>query len=42
MMSPKNFIGRAEEQTEEFLRDVIQPILEEYKEALGMEGDVSV
>ena len=42
ILSPKNFIGFAEEQTEEFINIEIKPILEKYSELLGMDSDLKV
>ncbi len=42
IMDPKNFVGRAPVQTEEFLREVIAPILEENKELLGLKAEINV
>jgi len=42
IMNPKNFVGRAPEQVSEFLDEVIQPILDENKEALGMTSEINV
>ncbi len=41
-MEPSRYVGRAPEQTEEFIRDVIAPILEENKELLGLTADIHV
>ena len=41
-MNPKKYVGRAPEQTEEFLKEVIQPVLEENKELLGMKTEITV
>jgi adenylosuccinate lyase len=41
-MDPALYTGRAKEQTEEFIRDVIQPILDENKELLGLKADIKV
>lgn len=41
-MNPSRYTGRAKEQTEEFLSEVIRPILEENKELLGMKADIKV
>lgn len=41
-MDPSRYTGRAKEQTEEFLSEVIRPILEENKELLGMKADIKV
>ncbi|MGX6590896.1 adenylosuccinate lyase [Cetobacterium ceti] len=42
ILDPKNFIGFAPEQTEDFIRVEIQPILDKYKYMLGMEADLKV
>lgn len=42
VLKPENFIGRAKEQTEEFLRDYVSPVLEKYKDVLGEEAELSV
>lgn len=41
-MDPAKYTGRAKEQTEEFIREVIQPILDENKELLGLKADIKV
>lgn len=41
-MKPENYVGRAPEQTEEFLNGVIKPILAENKDALGMHAEINV
>ena len=42
IMEPKNFVGRAPQQTEEFVSEVIKPILDENKEMLGMTAEITV
>ena len=42
ILDPKNFIGRAKEQTIEFINEVIQPILDKNKDCLGQQGQVNV
>ncbi|MDO4169539.1 MAG: adenylosuccinate lyase [Lachnospiraceae bacterium] len=42
IMEPKNFVGRAPEQTEEFITEVVNPILEENKDILGMKAEINV
>lgn len=42
ILAPKNFIGFAPEQTEEFVNIEIKPILEKYKDRLGMEAALRV
>jgi adenylosuccinate lyase len=42
IMDPKNFVGRAPEQTEEFITEVVNPILESNKEMLGMKAEINV
>ena len=41
-MDPSKYTGRAKEQVEEFLADVIAPILEENKELLGLKAEINV
>lgn len=42
ILDAKKFIGRASSQTVEFIRNEIDPILEENKASLGLKGDVKV
>lgn len=42
ILSPKNFIGFASEQTEEFVNIEVKPILEKYRDKLGMEAALRV
>ena len=35
IMDPKNFIGRAPEQVVEFVNEVVEPAIKDYKEDLG-------
>ena len=41
-MDPSRYTGRAKEQTEEFLAEVIQPVLEENRELLGVTAEIHV
>jgi len=41
-MDPKKYVGRSKEQVEEFIDEVINPLLEENKETLGMTADIKV
>ena len=41
-MEPMQYVGRAPEQVEEFLTDVINPVLEENKECLGMTVEITL
>lgn len=41
-MDPSRYTGRSKEQVEEFVEDVIRPILEENKTDLGMRAEISV
>lgn len=41
-MDPARFTGRAKEQTEEFIAEVIKPILDENKKLLGLKADIKV
>ncbi|MDO5292681.1 MAG: adenylosuccinate lyase [bacterium] len=41
-MDPKKYIGCADKQVVDFLNDVVNPILEENKEMLGMKAEINV
>lgn len=41
-MEPSKYVGRAKEQTEAFLANVVQPILDEHKELLGVKAEINV
>ena len=41
-MDPKKYIGRAKEQTERFVKTVVQPILDSHKELLGVKAEINV
>ena len=42
IMKPENFVGRAPEQVDDFMREVVDPLLEENKELLGMTVEINV
>lgn len=41
-MDPSRYTGRAKEQVEEFLREVIRPVLDANKEELGVKAEINV
>ncbi|MCH5274765.1 MAG: adenylosuccinate lyase [Lachnospiraceae bacterium] len=41
-MDPARYVGRAKEQTESFLKNIIQPIMDENKELLGVKAVINV
>lgn len=41
-MNPINYIGRSDEQVDEFLTEIIKPILEENKDVLGIMAHINV
>lgn len=41
-MDPTKYVGRAKEQTLDFVNEVIQPILDENKELLGVKAEIKV
>ena len=41
-MEPKNFVGRAPCQTQEFVDGYIKPVLEEKKDLLGIDVEINV
>ena len=42
LLDPKNFVGRAPEQTAEFLAEQIHPILDANKDILGVKAEINV
>ena len=42
VLDPKNFIGFAPVQTEEFVKNEIQPVLDKYSDLIGLESDLKV
>ncbi|MBQ7740487.1 MAG: adenylosuccinate lyase [Eubacterium sp.] len=42
ILKPENFVGRAPEQTADFLKEVIKPILDENKDLLGVDVEINV
>ncbi|MBQ3665654.1 MAG: adenylosuccinate lyase [Lachnospiraceae bacterium] len=41
-MDPSKYVGRSKEQVEEFLNEVINPILDENRDVLGMTAEINV
>ena len=41
-MDPARYTGRSEIQVEKFLKNVVQPILDENKELLGIKAEINV
>jgi adenylosuccinate lyase len=42
VLDPKNFIGFAPVQTEEFIKNEVQPIIDQNKDLIGLEADLKV
>ena len=42
ILEPKNFVGRAPEQTEEFITEVVKPVLDANKDILGLTAEINV
>lgn len=42
LLEPINFVGRAPEQTQEFIEEVVSPILDAHKDVLGMKAEITV
>ena len=42
ILQPINFVGRAPQQTEEFLTEVVNPVLEANKDILGVKAEINV
>ena len=41
-MDPSKYTGRAEVQVNAFLKNVVQPVLDDNKEILGMTAEINV
>lgn len=41
-MEPSRYVGRAPRQVDNFLKNVVNPILEENKELLGVKAEILV
>ena len=41
-MDPKKYVGRAKEQTENFISKVVKPVLDSHSEMLGMTAEINV
>ena len=39
IMEPKNFVGRAPQQTEEYINGYVKPVIEENKELIEESGE---
>lgn len=42
ILEPRNFVGRAPEQTEEFISEVVRPVLDANKDQLGLTAEINV
>ena len=42
ILKPENFVGRAPEQTVDFLNEVVSPILAKEKDLLGVDVEINV
>ncbi len=42
VMKPENFVGRAPQQVEEYVTEVIRPMLEQYQSELGLKAEINV
>ena len=41
-MKPEKYVGRASEQVDAYLKNVIRPLLEKNKEILGVKAEINV
>ena len=41
-MDPTRYTGRAKEQVDTFLANVVRPVLEQHKEELGVKAEIHV
>ena len=42
ILDPKNFVGRAPEQTEDFINEIVKPMLDANSAVLGMTAEINV
>ena len=42
ILEPKNFVGRAPQQTEEFITEVVKPVLDANSDLLGLTAEINV
>ena len=42
ILQPINFVGRAPQQTTEFLTEVVKPVLDANKDILGVKAEINV
>ena len=42
LMEPSRYTGRSASQVEEFIQEIVQPILDENQEILGMKSEINV
>ncbi|MDY3927883.1 MAG: adenylosuccinate lyase [Clostridia bacterium] len=42
ILKPENFVGRAPKQVDEFMEECVNPILEKYKDLLGIDVEINV
>lgn len=42
MMEPSNYVGRAPQQTEEYIREEVEPVLKAHEDELGMKAEIKV
>ena len=42
VLEPSRYVGRAPEQTAEFLREEVAPVLDKYRDDLGVSVDIRV
>ena len=42
LMQPERYVGRAPQQTEEFINEIIRPLLDENKDVLGLTAEINV
>ena len=41
-MDPSKYVGRSKEQVEEYLAEDINPLLEEFKDVMGIKAEINV
>ena len=42
LLKPENYVGRAPQQTEEFVREYVKPVLDKHQDELGITVEINV
>ena len=41
-LDPMKYVGRSKEQVEEYLEEVVKPVIEQHKDELGLKAEINV